>query len=204
MSPLAEFQESAGRLNAPVVVIARYASGQPDSAAHEVAASSGQFDALFIPDQADDMPAVAASLASSEIKTQLLGTGVWNDARVLRLPQLQGAWFSAPDNAGFNAMAQRYRAKFNSDPARLATLSYDAVTLAAALARGDGRGSFQPAGLDQRLGVQRGRRRLPLPSRRDQRTRPRGDGDRQRRRHGDQPGATQLRRRVRRPGSVSV
>ncbi len=144
---LAEFQESTGRLNAPVVVIARYASGQPDSAAHEVAASSGQFDALFIPDQADDMPAVAASLASSEIKTQLLGTGVWNDARVLRLPQLQGAWFSAPDNAGFNAMAQRYRAKFNSDPARLATLSYDAVTLAAALARGDGPDRFSQQAL---------------------------------------------------------
>ena len=46
---LAEFQESAGRLNAPVVVIARYAPGQPDSAAHEVAASSGQFDALVHP-----------------------------------------------------------------------------------------------------------------------------------------------------------
>jgi hypothetical protein len=132
---LAQFQESTGRLNTPVVVIARYAPGQPDSAVQQVAAASGQFDALFIPDQADAMPSIAGALASSGIKTQLLGTGVWNDARVLRLPQLQGAWFSAPDNAGYNAMAQRYRAKFDSEPARLATLSYDAVTLAAALAR---------------------------------------------------------------------
>ncbi|MGA8713586.1 MAG: penicillin-binding protein activator, partial [Roseiarcus sp.] len=31
--------------------------------------------------------------------------------------------------------AQRYRAKFNSDPTRLATLSYDAVMLAGALAK---------------------------------------------------------------------
>jgi branched-chain amino acid transport system substrate-binding protein len=51
------------------------------------------------------------------------------------LPQMQGAWFSAPDNSGFNALAQRYRAKFNSDPTRVASLAYDAVTLAAALAR---------------------------------------------------------------------
>jgi ABC-type branched-subunit amino acid transport system substrate-binding protein len=131
---LAQFQESTGRLNAPVVTIARYAPGQPESAAQQVAAA-GQFDALFIPDQADAMPLVAGALASSAIKTQLLGTGVWNDARVLRLPQLQGAWFSAPDNAGYNAMVQRYRAKFDSEPARLATLSYDAVTLGAALAR---------------------------------------------------------------------
>ena len=132
---LAEFQQTAGRLNTPVVVIARYAPGEAQGAAQQVAAVSGQIDALFIPEQAEGMPAVAAALASSGVKTQLLGTGVWNDARVLRLPQLQGAWFSAPDNSGFNALSQRYRAKFNSDPTRLATLSYDAVTLAGALAR---------------------------------------------------------------------
>ena len=131
---VAEFQQTAGRLNTPVVVIARYAPGEAQNAAQQVAAS-GQIDALFIPDQAEGMPGVAAALGSSGIKTQLLGTGVWNDSRVLRLPQLQGAWFAAPDNSGFNAMAQRYRAKFNSEPTRLATLSYDAVTLAGALAR---------------------------------------------------------------------
>ena len=69
---------------------------------------------------------------------QILGTGLWNDARVLKLPALQGAWFAAPENAGFNAFAQRYRAKFNSDPARIATLGYDAVSLAIALARSQG------------------------------------------------------------------
>ena len=139
---VAQFQQTAGRLNTPVVVIARYAPGQPQSAAQQVAAVGNQIDALFIPEQADGMPAVATALASNGIKTQLLGTGVWNDPRVLRLPQLQGAWFAAPDNAGFNALAQRYKAKFNSDPTRLATLSYDAVTLAAALARNPGPDRF--------------------------------------------------------------
>src|SRR5260370_36894357 len=81
------------------------------------------------------MPALTAALGASSVKTQLLGTGVWNDARVLKLPQLQGAWFAAPDSAGFNAFAQRDKAKFNSEPTRLATLSYDAVTLTAALSR---------------------------------------------------------------------
>src|SRR5271157_3097497 len=132
---LAEFQESAGRLNAPVAVVARYGPGEAQGAAQQVGAVSGQVDALFIPEQADAMPSVAAALASIGNKTQLLGTGVWNDARVLRLPQLQGAWFSAPDSAGFNAFSQRYRAKFNGEPARLATPSYDAVNLAGALAR---------------------------------------------------------------------
>ena len=109
--------------------------------------AAGQIDALFIPEQADGMPAVASALASNGIKTQLLGTGVWNDARVLRLPELQGAWFAAPDNAGFNALAQRYKAKFGSEPTRLATLSYDAVTLAGALARNAGPDRYGAAAL---------------------------------------------------------
>jgi branched-chain amino acid transport system substrate-binding protein len=143
---VAEFQQTAGRLNTPVAVIARYAPGQPQEAAQQVAAA-GQIDALFIPEQADAMPGVASALASNGIKTQLLGTGVWNDARVLKLPELQGAWFAAPDNAGFNALAQRYKAKFGSQPTRLATLSYDAVTLAAALARNGGSDRFGPTAL---------------------------------------------------------
>ncbi|HTR14012.1 MAG TPA: penicillin-binding protein activator [Roseiarcus sp.] len=132
---VAEFQQVAGNLNAPVVVVARYAPGQPQSAAQEIAAVGGRIDALFIPEAAEGMPAVASALGAAGIKTQLLGTGVWNDARVLRLPQMQGAWFSAPDNAGFNAMARRYKAKFGGEPTRLATLAYDAVTLAAALSK---------------------------------------------------------------------
>jgi hypothetical protein len=132
------FQQTAAGVNAQIVVTARYSAGQMATAAQQVAAVQGQIDALFIPEQADAMQAVANALSSNSVKTQLLGTGVWNDARVLKLPQMQGAWFSAPDNSGFNAFAQRYKAKFNSEPARLATLSYDAATLAAALARNGG------------------------------------------------------------------
>ena len=52
-----------------------------------------------------------------------------------------------PTIPGFDAFAQRYKAKFNSDPARLATLAYDAVTLAAALARNGGPDPFNQAAL---------------------------------------------------------
>jgi branched-chain amino acid transport system substrate-binding protein len=141
------FQEMAGNVNAQVVVTARYSTGQIATAAGQVAAVQGQIDALFIPDQADAMPAVASALGSANVKTKFLGTGVWNDPRVLRVPQMQGAWFSAPDNSGFDAFAQRYQAKFNSEPARLATLAYDAVTLAAALAHNGGADAFNQAAL---------------------------------------------------------
>ena len=133
-----EFQQAAARAGARVVTVARYAPGQPQSAVPEIAGAANQIDALFIPEQADGMGAVAAALAASGVRTQILGTGVWNDARVLRLPALQGAWFAAPENAGFNAFAQRYKAKFGSEPIRLASLAHDAVSLAAALARTQG------------------------------------------------------------------
>jgi len=139
---IAEFQQAASRMNARVVTIARYAPGQAASAAREIAAVAGQIDALFIPEQADAMPAVSAALIANGVKTQILGTGIWNEARVLKLPALQGAWFAAPESAGFNAFAERYRAKFKSDPTRLATLSYDAVSLVAALARTQGTQRF--------------------------------------------------------------
>ena len=141
------FQDRAQSLNVQMVVTARYSAGQMAGAAQQVAAVQGQIDALFIPEQADAMPAVANALGSANVKTKFLGTGVWNDPRVLKLPQMQGAWFSAADNSGFDAFAQRYKAKFNSDPARLATLAYDAVTLAAALARNGGTDPFSQAAL---------------------------------------------------------
>ena len=83
-------------------------------------------------------PTSSWQLGSTPTKVQLLGTGLWNDARVLKLPALQGAWFAAPENGGFNQFAERYRAKFGSDPTRIATLAYDATMLAAALARSQG------------------------------------------------------------------
>ena len=91
------------------------------------------------------MAAVAQALAANGIdsrKVQILGTGVWNDPRVLKLPAMQGAWFATPESAGFNAFAQRYRAKYGADPARIATLSYDAVSLVSALARSQGAQRF--------------------------------------------------------------
>ena len=60
---------------------------------------------------------------------------MWNDPRVFGLPALQGGWFAAVDGSGFAEFAQRYRARYGADPARVATLAYDAVSLAAALTR---------------------------------------------------------------------
>ena len=133
---LAQFQQSAANHGLRVLTIERYKPGAAAESIQRIAAARDQIDTLFIPDQADAMTAIARDLAAAGLdskRVQILGTGLWNDARVLKLPALQGAWFAAPENTGFNAFAQRYRAKFGSDPARIATLAYDAVSLAIAL-----------------------------------------------------------------------
>lgn len=143
----AEFQQAVSRRGGRVVAIERYANS-PDKIRESVgriAQGMAQMDALFLPEGADNLPFVAETLVASEFnpaKVKLIGTGVWNDARVFRVAGLQGGWFAAPDTAGFNAFAGRYRAKFNADPTRNATLAYDAVSLSAALVRTQGTQRF--------------------------------------------------------------
>jgi branched-chain amino acid transport system substrate-binding protein len=151
----AAFQQAAARDNIRVMTIEHYQPQTLAAATQKIAALGDQIDALFIPEQADAMPAVSQALATAGInskKAQLLGTGLWNDARVLKLPALQGAWFSAPENGGFNAFATRYRAKYGVDPPRIATLSYDAVSLAAALAHTQGSQRYSDNVLTNRSG----------------------------------------------------
>ncbi len=152
---LGEFQQAVAKRGARVEAIERYKPGASAEAAGRIATALPRIDALFIPEQADAMGGVAQALAANGIdgrKVQILGTGVWNDGRVLKIAALQGAWFAAPESAGFNAFAQRYRARFGTEPTRISTLSYDAVSLVAALARAQGGQRFAESTLTNTQG----------------------------------------------------
>lgn len=147
----ASFRETAARRGVRVAGLERYAPGQPAAAVSRLAPLfSGQIDAIFIPAPGDDLPAIGSALAGagfSAARIKPLGTGLWNDPRVAGIAALQGGWFAAPDTAGFTAFAARYRARFNAEPTRIATLAYDAVSLAAALARLGGSPRYSDAAL---------------------------------------------------------
>jgi hypothetical protein len=55
---------------------------------------------------------------------------------------LRGAWYAAPDPARRADFERKYVATYGRPPARLATLAYDAVSLAAQLARVKPGGDF--------------------------------------------------------------
>ena len=129
----AAFQEAAARRNVRVALIERYAAPTVDAGARRIAQLGAQADALLLPVNADGINAATAALASNKVRLQMLGTAAWDDPRVLQNPGLQGGWFAAPDKAGYANFAGRYRAKYGSEPVRVATLAYDSVFLVNAL-----------------------------------------------------------------------
>ncbi len=155
----ASFREAAAQKGVRIAAVERFQSGQPQAAVQRIAAviagASPQADAVFIPEAAGGMSAVNAALQAASFNSQKvkpLGTGVWASSSIYSLPALQGAWFSAPDAAGYQAFAARYRARYNSEPVRLATLSYDAVSLANALVRTQGSQRFAEGVLTNNAG----------------------------------------------------
>jgi branched-chain amino acid transport system substrate-binding protein len=138
----AQFTEAAARKGLRVAAVERYAAGQAAGAVQRlapvIAGPAAQVDALFVPEGPDGMAGLGQALQAAGFNPQRvkpLGTAVWKDPRAYRVAALQGGWFAAPDTTGYEAFAGRYRARFQSEPVRVASLAYDAVSLAAALNR---------------------------------------------------------------------
>jgi ABC-type branched-subunit amino acid transport system substrate-binding protein len=145
----AAFKQAAARRGIRTVAFERYGAdrAQMANAARNVAQALPQADALFLADDGDTIAALTESLsgAGANLRNiQLLGTGLWDNPRVFSNPALQGGLYAAPDPAGYRSFAGRYRAKYNQEPVRTATLAYDAVALVAALAKTQGPQRFSP------------------------------------------------------------
>jgi branched-chain amino acid transport system substrate-binding protein len=78
---------------------------------------------------------------------QFLGTGLWDDPAVQREPVLANGWFAAPNPEAFRSFSDHFRMTFNATPPRIATLSYDAISLVALLASGRPYDRFTEAAL---------------------------------------------------------
>ncbi len=97
-------------------------------------------DALFLPQGGAVLHAATPALTAGGFvpgKVKLLGTGQWNETANLTDPALSGAWFAAPDPKTEIAFNAKYREAFGTTPPPLAALAYDAVSLVAALSKGE-------------------------------------------------------------------
>ncbi len=96
------------------------------------------FDALLLPDEGQRLRGLAASLPLFGIdpaKIKLLGTMLWADSKPGAEPALVGGWYPAPPIAQHALFDRRFAKAFGAPPPRIASLGYDAVALAAVLAK---------------------------------------------------------------------
>lgn len=99
---------------------------------------SPPFDAVLLPMGGRNLMTIAPLLAFYDVdpgEVRYLGTALWDAPNLGAEPTLQGGWFAAPPPDQWNRFKARYKALYNSDPPRIATLGYDATALAAVLSR---------------------------------------------------------------------
>jgi ABC-type branched-subunit amino acid transport system substrate-binding protein len=101
------------------------------------AAKSGQgVDALFLPAGREDLPDLAPLLASEGLSSgqvQFIGTGQWDYPNIGSERALIGGWYPAPDPRGWSSFVDKYSKTYGAAPPRIASLAYDAVSLAVSL-----------------------------------------------------------------------
>jgi ABC-type branched-subunit amino acid transport system substrate-binding protein len=160
----ASLTESAARAGLTIAVVERYpadANGMLEPAnrikeAIRVSEVDGPpIDALFIPASQDALARLGPIVKLLELdpaKVKLLGTSGWDSPHTGRESALVGCWFANPDPTGWRSFAERYMKAYGSMPPRLASLAYDAVSVAAALAGGPPAGRFTEAALTRSTG----------------------------------------------------
>ena len=143
------FRNTVSRSGGTIVAIETYQTGSANamleplrkiSAAITAAdAEGGPIDALFIPGGQEQLEALGRLLPQAQIDTQqvkLIGTGGMDYPNAGRDSGLVGAWYPGPDPRGWTDFAQRYAKSYGHSPPRIASLAYDSVNLAIALAGG--------------------------------------------------------------------
>ena len=153
----AELMQAGNGGGRRVTAVQRYQSGNKasiDAAIEQIKGALAQSDTLFLAEGGEGVGPLMQSLQGAGVlgRVQIISTGLWDQRAVHGTPGLDGAWVAAPESARFNALAQRYSSQYGSAPTRIATLGYDAVTLANALTQNFGTQRFSEATLTNASG----------------------------------------------------
>jgi ABC-type branched-subunit amino acid transport system substrate-binding protein len=107
------------------------------------------FDAILLPETGQQLRSITALLSYYDVDlpaVRFLGLRNWDEIpKPQAEPALVGAWYAAPSPIEHEKFIARFKDAFGHEPARLASLAYDATALAAVLAQdsGDTRFSFE-------------------------------------------------------------
>jgi ABC-type branched-subunit amino acid transport system substrate-binding protein len=143
----AAFKQAVARSQGTVVAIEHYQAQvngmlEPTrrlmDAIVQAEAEGGPIDAVFLPGGPETLPNIGPLIAYNKIDTRqikLIGSGGWDYANLGRDPAFVGGWFPAPDPRGWRAFSERFARTYKASPPRIASLAYDAVSIAIGLAR---------------------------------------------------------------------
>jgi ABC-type branched-subunit amino acid transport system substrate-binding protein len=137
----AAFAKSVGSAGGQAVVRATFPPNDANAMLGPVrqvanALKAGQVDALFLPAGPEDLPSLAPLLASNDVtgaRIQFVGTGQWDYPNIGQEKALVGGWYPAPDPKGWANFTASYAKTYGATPPRIASLAYDAVSLAVSL-----------------------------------------------------------------------
>ncbi len=118
-------------------------------------AAGAPVEALFLPGGQENLEIIARLMPQAEIdtdKVKVLGTGGMDYPNAGREAKLVGAWYAAPEPGGWNDFSQKYAKSYGSAPPRIASLAYDAVSLAIALSASGDEQRIGPAQITRNSG----------------------------------------------------
>lgn len=136
--PIEYYQENLSSLDVNIGRLSRFLQEQQTT--------SNQ--ALFVAEGGTKLKSIMDALTTSGItssKIQLLGTGLWDDTEIGKIPALSGGWFASSPPEKYRSFEQHFNSTYGYKPDRRASLSYDAVALAATLAIAANGGNIPPS-----------------------------------------------------------
>lgn len=130
---------AAARYGATITRVGYFSGGMPDMTGQVRAFAAGRpFKGVLIHAGGSRLRALVGFLAFNDVlqpRFRYLGTSRWEHASIRSEANLRGGWFAAPDPEARERFIARYEQSFKERPVRLASLAYDAVSLAAVLAK---------------------------------------------------------------------
>ena len=96
------------------------------------------FNGLLLPVGGDELRILIENLQAFDFdfsRVRLLGTGIWDTAEMHAVPLLAGGWYASVDPSERMSFESHFRESYGTLPKRIATLAYDAVSLAAILSQ---------------------------------------------------------------------
>jgi len=160
----AAFREAVTSGGGTIVAVERYpattnamvAPAERIVAAIREADEAGQpIDALFVPGNPETLPRLGPLLSYANLDTsrvKLLGTGGWDLPNLGRNAVFVGGWFASPEPRGWRDFSERFARTYGMAPPRIASIAYDAISIAAQFANAPSGARFTMANLTRPTG----------------------------------------------------